>query len=161
MKPLFSLLCLAFALQAATPTVKWMDFGKALAVSKKDSLFVLVEVYADWCVPCKMMDATTFRDTSVTRILNRYFLPTRLNADSTNLIECNNWPRPTANCIQENWNLTGVPSFVLIGPSGNYLTSITNTLDADQMTQILTHFMDNRNLLLESDRNPKEETDVP
>jgi len=152
MKFILALLMLISSGFAATPEVKWMDFQTAVERAKKDSLFVLVEVYADWCMPCKEMNATTFKDSAVVQMLNTRFFPVRLNAESTALIPCDNWPRTVSNCVMQNWRLQGVPSFVLIGPSGNLITSITDALDALQMQQVLQEFIDGRSILLETDR---------
>ena len=152
MKPFAALLLLVASVFAASPEVHWMDYSTAVQRAKKDSLFVLVEVYADWCVPCKEMNATTFKDSAVVNLLNTRFFPTRLNAESDSLIPCNNWPRTTSDCVMKNWRLEGVPSFVLIGPSGNVVTTLTDALEASQMQQILQQFLDARSILLETDR---------
>lgn len=150
------LLLLAISAFCADPLVNWMPYAKAVEQAKKDSMFVFVDVYADWCVPCKVMDKTTFRDSAVVAKLNRYFYASKLNAESDTLIECNNWPRPVTNCVMENWKLVGVPSLVLIGPSGNHVLSVTQALDPEQMILLLNDFIENRKILLESDRKAKE-----
>lgn len=146
----------AVAAYAAEPEVHWMPYSKAVEQSRRDSLFVVVDVYADWCLPCKVMDKTTFRDSAVVAMMSRYFYSTRLNAESDSLVECNNWPRAVSACVTENWKLTGVPSLVLIGPSGNHVLSITQALDPTQMKMLLQDFIDNRKILLESDRKALE-----
>lgn len=153
---LLALLCAG--LHAAEPTVNWLSYNAALEKAKKDSLFVFVDVYADWCVPCKVMDKTTFQDSAVVATLNRHFYATKLNAESDSLIQCNNWPRIVSDCVVENWKLVGVPSLVLIGPSGNLLLSITQALDPQQFRMLLQDFLDNRAILLESDRKSQDKS---
>jgi|GEM_PF-1000709 len=138
--------------------IHWMDYDQAIAHAREDSLFVLVEVYAEWCGPCHEMAKTTFVDSAVIRSWNESFAAVTLNVESDQVISCNNWPRPVSACVLENWKLEGVPSFVLIGPSGNYILSVSQALDAGQMLQLLQDLRDNRITLLASDRKGK---DVP
>lgn len=54
--------------QAAQPTAKDrpafsnLTFDQARAANEKDGKILFVKGTADWCQPCKIMDATTFRD---------------------------------------------------------------------------------------------------
>lgn len=141
---------------SAKPKVNWLSYSRALELGKRDSMFVLVDVYADWCMPCRIMDSTTFQDSAVVALMNRYFYATKLNAESDSLIQCNRWPRTISSCVLENWELEGVPSFVLIGPSGSHILSLTQALEPDQMILLLEKFLANRKILLESEPQPKE-----
>ena len=141
---------------AAKPAIKWMDYNTALERARKDTTFVLVEVYTDWCMPCKIMAKTTFLDTAVIRSWNESFLAVKLNAESDQLINCNNWPRPVSSCVMEDWGVEGVPSFVLIGPSGQIALKISQAHDAEVLLVLLQDFRDNRAQLLARDRAAKE-----
>ena len=143
------------------PQVEWLAYGKALEQAHRDSMFMLVDVYAKWCVPCKEMDATTYHDSAVVSVMNRNFLPVRLDAESDSLIQCNNWPRKVSECVTENWKLNGVPALVLIGPSGNYILSISQGIEPEPMRGLLHDFLDQRKSLLENDREPLDSADEP
>lgn len=155
-KPLI-FLCLIFlqtALQVhANGQVQWKSFDTAIQLAQKDSQFVFVDLYADWCLPCRIMEKTTFKDSTVIQLLNEHFHPVKLNAESEDIIQCNHWPRPIRSCVVENWKLQGIPSVVLVGPSGNYLLSVTQGLNPEQMQLLLRDFLKDRALLLESDKN--------
>ena len=48
--------------------------------SKKDGKLILIDVYADWCGPCRMMDRTTYRSRVVLAKLKSY-VAVKVNAD--------------------------------------------------------------------------------
>lgn len=44
---------------------------KAQQQAQADNKYILVDVYTDWCGPCKLMDRTTFRDPATLALLKR------------------------------------------------------------------------------------------
>ncbi|MHB8636018.1 MAG: thioredoxin family protein [Fimbriimonadaceae bacterium] len=63
------------------PQVAWRsDIAGALLAAKHSGNLVFVEVYADWCDPCRQMERDTFSDAAVGRALASLH-PVRLNDD--------------------------------------------------------------------------------
>lgn len=56
--------------RAAGPTVAWVPYSEAsLERAQREQRPILIDVYADWCLPCVEMDHTTFRNPEVVRAL--------------------------------------------------------------------------------------------
>ena len=68
---------------AASAQIKWMTMEEALAAHAKAPKKILVDVYTDWCGWCKRMDATTFKDAEVARLVNRDFYAVKFDAEQS------------------------------------------------------------------------------
>ena len=47
---------------SAQEKIKWMSFGEALKAQKKEPRKIFMDVYTDWCGPCKLLDKNTFQN---------------------------------------------------------------------------------------------------
>lgn len=63
--------------------ITWNSIQKADSLQLNgDSRFLLVDVFTDWCGPCKLMDKNTFHNEKVAQFINENFIPVKLNAES-------------------------------------------------------------------------------
>lgn len=61
--------------------IEWIkSLDKARSIAKKQNKIVMIDFGADWCVPCKQMQATTFKDKEVV-LRAKDFVPVQLDAD--------------------------------------------------------------------------------
>ena len=81
---------------------------------------VLLDFYADWCISCKEMDNTTWRDPSLMPQLQRFTL---LRADVTQ----NN---PQTSELLKRFGLFGPPAIILIDPKSKVSGQIIGYIDA-------------------------------
>lgn len=103
---------------------------------------LFVDIVADWCIPCREMDKTTYRDGTVAEILNTRFHPVRLDQDSKDTIACDLKRLPVDRCFFDVWNLYAVPSYVLVAPKGLSILTYSQGLDAEQMRMLLMQFLE-------------------
>ena len=61
--------------------IKWMTMDEALAAQKKKPKAIFVDVYTDWCGPCKMLDKNTFQTKEVADFINKNYYPVKFNAE--------------------------------------------------------------------------------
>lgn len=90
--------------------VQWAKYDtKALASARESGKPVVIDFYADWCLPCKELDAKTFSDPAVIAELDRYV---RVKADLTVTSD------EKTMALTKQYGIAGVPTIVFIDASG-------------------------------------------
>ena len=94
--------------------VKWIreDLRKAFEEAKKQQKFVMVDVVADWCAPCKLMDKTTWRDEAVIRAIDSLKLvPVKVDGD-----------KPEGEKTLARYKIRGFPTLLFLDADGSELS---------------------------------------
>ncbi len=122
--------------------VRWMDYSEALEKAKAEPRLIFVDMYADWCVPCRVMDKNVYMNPTVASILNKKFYPVKLDADSETPILCDGKRETTKKCFSEVWELNVLPSFVLVAPKGLSILTVTDSMSPQEMQMLLDKFLE-------------------
>ena len=61
--------------------IKWMSLDEALAAQKKKAKPIFMDVYTDWCGPCKMLDKNTFQTKEVSEYISKNYYAVKFNAE--------------------------------------------------------------------------------
>lgn len=73
-----------FAQQSTSQeSIEWaeIDTLDQILKSDKNKKHVFIDLYTDWCGWCKRMDATTFSNSEIVEIMNKYFIPVKFDAE--------------------------------------------------------------------------------
>ncbi len=120
-----------------TAHAQWETLPEALQNAQKDSLPIFVSYYADWCIPCQIMDANVFNEPNVQKILFSEFHAVRLNVESKQKIFCDGDTLFVNDCFSQKMNLKGIPSYAILAPNGISLLTLSGALDADSFIRFL------------------------
>lgn len=66
--------------------IKWVTFGEALALQKKKPKKIMMDVYTNWCGPCKMLDKNTFQNPDVAKFVNDNYYAVKFNAEGNEVV---------------------------------------------------------------------------
>lgn len=85
-------------------------FSEALIEAKKQDKFLFMDVYATWCIPCKQLKETTFKDEKVGVYFNSNFINVTIDADSRE-----------GKKIIEKYAVRGYPTLLILDARGNLI----------------------------------------
>jgi thioredoxin:protein disulfide reductase len=101
------------------PGIEWERYAEGqIAAAQTAGKPVMIDFYADWCLPCKELDEKTFNDGAVMAEAERFV---RLKADLTLATD-----ERTAE-LTERYNIVGVPTIVFIDASGREVSGLRLT----------------------------------
>ena len=79
--PLFALLLLVSISSSYGQKINWLTFEQALDLQKKEPKKIFMDVYTEWCAPCKVMDKVTFQNENVVAYVNDNFYAVKFNGE--------------------------------------------------------------------------------
>jgi thioredoxin:protein disulfide reductase len=99
--------------------VAWDKYdAETVTAAKSSNQPVVIDFYADWCLPCKELDQKTFTDERVKTAMNRF---TRLKADLTLAGNAD------TERLSREYAIVGVPTIVFLDASGKEVRSLRLT----------------------------------
>jgi thiol:disulfide interchange protein DsbD len=93
------------------PGVEWESYSpQRLQEARSANKAVMLDFYADWCIPCLELDRLTFTHPEVIKATKDFV---RLKVDLTH------YDSPEAERLRQIFNIIGVPTIVFLGPDGS------------------------------------------
>lgn len=132
-KYVFSILIIAISVYALVPTqknsVEWEMYSEKSVENISNKKGILIDFYADWCIPCKELDALTFSDQRVIDLSKEF---ATFKADMTKSVS------PEVELLRNKYSIIGVPTVLILSTDGSELHRITGFVNADEFYKILS-----------------------
>jgi len=108
----------------ASGKIEWLEWGaEAFEKAACEKKPILLAISAVWCHWCHVQDRNTYSDPAVIQLVNRYYVPIRVDTDK----------RPD---INRRYNMGGWPTAAFLTPEGSVVAGGTY-MPPDQMKEIL------------------------
>ncbi len=133
-KIVFSVVIIVVGAYLLWPTEKLSPDWEKFEMAKYESALqnnekMVVDFYADWCIPCKELDALTFSDQ---RVIDKMSEFTIFKVDMTKTMS------EETEIIREKFSIIGMPTVLIINSKGEEIERITGFLGADEFLDIIS-----------------------
>jgi thiol:disulfide interchange protein len=103
--------------KGAEAGISWQPYSEqAIDLARKEGKGIIVDTYADWCIPCKELDQLTFTDPEVRRMAESFVT---LKLDLTR-----NDPESEAGRARSRFRILGVPTVIFLDSTGRERTEL-------------------------------------
>jgi thioredoxin-related protein len=144
-KILLALFVIFGTLSIQAQEIKWMSIDEALAKQKKNPKPIFMDVYTDWCGPCKMLDANTFHDKSVVDYVSANYYAVKFNAEGDSTVNyqgvtygnpgyvADRKGRNSAHDFTKFLQVSGYPSMYILDKNGGLKRPLVGYLTPEQL----------------------------
>ena len=148
-KILFALFLTLGAITIQAQEIKWMTMDEALVAQKKKAKPIFMDVYTDWCGPCKMLDKNTFHDPAVVKYISDNYYAVKFNAEGSSDItykgkkysnpqyDANRKGRNSVHEFATLLNIRAYPSMMVFDTKGEVKAPIVGYYQPDQLLEAL------------------------
>lgn len=124
--------------------VNWMTLEQAIEAQKSNPKKIVIDFYADWCAPCKVMDKTTYSNPIIAKHLNEDYYPVKFNAERqesvtlfgrtfTNTGFVEGKKKNSLHDFTKFMNVNAVPSIVFLDEKAMPITILNGALTAREL----------------------------
>lgn len=114
---------------AGESPIAWLtDAVAATATATEAGKPVMIDVWAIWCEPCKLMEATTYRDERVVRTIGD-FVPLKVDADANEV-------------FLERYEIDAFPTTLFLDAQGREITRLLSHVETDVLLETMEQVRD-------------------
>jgi thioredoxin-related protein len=165
-KNLIFLFFILIQFQLYSQEINWMSLDEVREAQKTNPKNVLIDVYTNWCGPCKLMDRNTFSNTDIIRIINENYYAVKFNAEGNDTVtfmdkvftnpnfdSAKTQKRNSSHQLTQFLGINAYPSTLFFDSEMNYLTPVKGYLNPKQIEIYLLLFKDDtyKNVKSQSD----------
>ncbi len=129
-KTVLSILLMVVAVYWLIPSerqsIEWQPYNATAVAGTQKAM--IIDFYADWCIPCKELDAMTFSEPKVIEEAKRF---NAYKADMTKSLS------DDVSELRSRYNIVGVPTVLIINSKGQEVQRITGFVNSTEFLKII------------------------
>jgi thioredoxin-related protein len=146
---LLALIMIAGTMASSAQEIKWMTIDEALAAQKKVGKPIFMDVYTDWCGPCKMLDRNTFSNPEFAKYIADNYYAVKFNGEGNSAVNYKGtkYTNPDFDPTRKGRNamhqftaflkVQGYPSMYVLDSKGEIKSPIVGYYTADQLLPLI------------------------
>jgi thioredoxin-like negative regulator of GroEL len=125
MRALLTLVLLLGASAPAAAEIRWYtDLKQASEAAQKANLPMFIDFWADWCAPCRIMDAEVYPDPRVIRAFEQKAIGVRIHFD-------------LQQDVARRYNVSGLPYLLFTNSHGTPLVYSRGLMEAEDLAKVI------------------------
>jgi thioredoxin-related protein len=144
---------MVFTIHINAQEINWVSFEEAIALQKKKPKKIMMDVYTNWCGPCKMLDKNTFHNKDVVDYVNKHYYAVKFNAEGDESINFKDktYTNPNYDPAKANkrnsvhelaryFSIRSYPTIVFLGEDAEFLAPIIGYKKPQELEMYLKMF---------------------
>lgn len=146
-KYLFLFICFAFAnqIQAAAVEFSSTDFEAVKQKAQEKNRPYFAYFTATWCMPCRMMDETTWQDPNLAEYIDNNYYAAKIDVDNFD-----------GYVYREEYKIVAYPTILLFQPDGTFMKRLEGSITGSKLQAYLEQYDSFEDTQEESDEYDKE-----
>ncbi|TYB79199.1 thioredoxin family protein [Bizionia myxarmorum] len=150
------MLVVGFSAVGIAQEINWLTLEEAVKLQKKNPKKIMMDMYTNWCGPCKMLDKNTFQNKDVADYVNKYFYAVKFNAEGNDVVNFNGktYTNPNYNPAKANnrnsghelaryFSVRSYPTIIYLAEDGSLLAPVIGYQTPQQLELYLKLFKNN------------------
>ena len=138
-----------------TQEIKWISLEDAVYLQKASPRNIIMDVYTNWCGPCKMLDRNTFSNKSVINYINENFYAVKFNAEGNDVVNFRGYEftnpnydaskanrRNSSHQLTRSLGVSAYPTIIFLDKSSNLIHRLRGYQSPKQIEVYLKLFTD-------------------
>lgn len=162
---LINFIFIFFISNSYSQEINWISLDEAFKAQKENPKNIILDVYTNWCGPCKLMEKNTFKNKVIAQFINQHYYAVKFNAEGNETIsfkgrkfenegydKSRSQSRNSTHMFARFLGVNAYPTTVFFDDKMNLITPIRGYLVPQQLEIYLELFKNNQYKSVNSQR---------